>query len=451
QRVARSADRRSAFRVPDEARRDDDRARRADARSVHGWRLDRRRVHGVPHPRLATRSDPPRSRGSRVNERRKHQMTVTPTKTQEIPLVDLKAQYATIRDEIREAIDGVLESMQLTIGPNVRAFDQEWAAYCGTKHAIGVGSGTDALQLAIRAIGVSSGDEVITVSHTFFATVEAILYANARPILVDVDEKTMLMDASAVAAAITPRTKAIIPVHLYGRTVDLKPLKQIAGDRNIAIIEDAAQSHGALLDDGKKPGGGCRVSAFSFYCSKNLGAYGEAGSIVTNDDKLADDLRALREHGQSTRYYNPVVGYNARLEEIEAAILRVKLRKLDEWNARRCAIAKQYNAMLKDSGVITPEIPAGNRHVFYAYAIRVPDGRRDAMRAYLGERGIGTQIHYPVPIHMQEAANFLGYRKGRLPVDQKVADEVLSLPIYAELTDAMAERVASEVTAFMKK
>ena len=378
-------------------------------------------------------------------------MTVTPTKTQEIPLVDLKAQYATIRDEVREAIDGVLESMQLTIGPNVRAFDQEWAAYCGTKHAIGVGSGTDALQLAIRAIGVSSGDEVITVSHTFFATVEAILYANARPILVDVDEKTMLMDASAVAAAITPRTKAIIPVHLYGRTVDLKPLKQIAGDRNIAIIEDAAQSHGALLDDGKRAGSGGRVSAYSFYCSKNLGAYGEAGSIVTNDDKLADDLRALREHGQSTRYYHPVVGYNARLDEIQAAILRIKLRKLDEWNARRVAIAKKYNALLKDSGVITPDVPSGDRHVFYAYAIRVPNGRRDAMRAFLAERGIGTQIHYPVPIHMQEAANFLGYRKGDLPVTEKVAGEVLSLPIYAELTDVMVDRVASEVTAFMKK
>ena len=377
-------------------------------------------------------------------------MTVTSTKTQEIPLVDLKAQYATIRDEVRLAIDGVLDSMELTIGPNVRAFDQEWATYCGTRHAIGVGSGTDALQLAIRAIGVSSGDEVITVSHTFFATVEAILYANARPILVDVDEKTMLMDASAVAAAITPRTKAIIPVHLYGRTVDLKPLRQIAGDRNIAIIEDAAQAHGALLDDGKKAGSGGRVSAYSFYCSKNLGAYGEAGSIVTNDDKLADDLRALREHGQSTRYYHPVVGYNARLDEIQAAILRIKLRKLDEWNARRRAIAKQYNALLKDSGVITPEIPSGDRHVFYAYAIRVLHGRRDAMRAYLGERGIGTQIHYPVPIHMQEAANFLGYRKGDLPVTEKVADEVLSLPIYAELTDAMVERVASEVTSFMK-
>jgi dTDP-4-amino-4,6-dideoxygalactose transaminase len=387
---------------------------------------------------------------SHVDEKGSDHMTVT-TKTQEIPLVDLRAQYATIRDEIRPAIDEVLESMQLTIGPNVRAFDQEWAAYCGTKHAIGVGSGTDALQLAIRAIGVSSGDEVITVSHTFFATVEAIIYANARPILVDVDEKTMLMDPGAVAAAITPRTKAIIPVHLYGRTVDTKPLKKIAQDRQIAIIEDAAQSHGALLDDGKRAGSAGRVSAYSFYCSKNLGAYGEAGSIVTNDDKLADDLRALREHGQSTRYYHPVVGYNARLDELQAAILRIKLRRLDGWNARRRQIAKRYNDALKDSGVITPEIPAGDRHVFYAYAIRVTQGRRDDLRTYLGERGIGTQIHYPVPIHMQEAAQFLGYRKGDLPVTEKVAGEVLSLPMYAELTDAMVDRVASEVVAFMKK
>jgi dTDP-4-amino-4,6-dideoxygalactose transaminase len=226
---------------------------------------------------------------------------MTAVATQEIPLVDLKAQYATIRDEVRRAIDEVLESMQLTIGPNVKAFDQEFAQYIGAKHSIGVGSGTDALQLAIRACGVSGGDEVITVSHTFFATVEAILYANARPILVDVDEKTMLMDPAAVAAAITPRTKAIIPVHLYGRTVDLKPLRQIAQDRNITVIEDAAQAHGALLDDGKKAGTGGRVNCFSFYCSKNLGAYGEAGSITTNDDRLAEELRALREHGQSTR------------------------------------------------------------------------------------------------------------------------------------------------------
>jgi dTDP-4-amino-4,6-dideoxygalactose transaminase len=371
--------------------------------------------------------------------------------TQDIPLVDLKAQYATIRDEVRRAIDEVLESMQLTIGPNVRAFDKEWAEYCGTAHAIGVGSGTDALQLAIRACGVSSGDEVITVSHTFFATVEAILYANARPILVDVDERSMLMDIGSVASRITPRTKAIIPVHLYGRTVDLKPLRQLAQDHGITIIEDAAQAHGALLDDGKKAGTGGRVNCFSFYCSKNLGAYGEAGSITTNDEKLADDLRALREHGQSTRYYHPVVGYNARLDEIQAAILRIKLRRLDEWNARRQAIAARYDRLLAGTDIITPEIPSGGRHVFYCYAIRVPGGRRDALRTYLTERGVGTQIHYPVPIHLQESAQFLGYRKGDLPVTEKIADEVLSLPMYAELTDAQIERVATSVTEFMRK
>src|SRR6059036_4321139 len=333
---------------------------------------------------------------------------MTVVATQEIPLVDLRVQYATIREEVRKAIDDVLESMQLTIGPNVKAFDQEFASYIGAKHSIGVGSGTDALQLASRACGVSSGDEVITVSHTFFATVEAILYANARPILVEVDEKSMLIDPAAVAAAITPRTKAIIPVHLYGRTVDLKPLKQIAQDRNITIIEDAAQAHGALLDDGKKAGAGGRVNCFSFYCSKNLGAYGEAGSITTNDEKLAEELRALREHGQSTRYYHPVVGYNARLDEIQAAVLRIKLRRLERWNARRRELAHLYEEQLAGSGVVTPGIPTGGRHVFYAYAIRVPDGRRDALRKYLAEHGVGTQIHYPVPIHLQEAAQFLG-------------------------------------------
>jgi dTDP-4-amino-4,6-dideoxygalactose transaminase len=376
---------------------------------------------------------------------------MTAVATQEIPLVDLKAQYATIRDEVRRAIDEVLESMQLTIGPNVKAFDQEFASYIGTRHSIGVGSGTDALQLAIRACGVSGGDEVITVSHTFFATVEAILYANARPILVEVDEKTMLIDPAAVAAAITPRTKAIIPVHLYGRTVDLKPLRQIAQDRNITIIEDAAQAHGALLDDGKKAGTGGRVNCFSFYCSKNLGAYGEAGSITTNEDRLAEELRALREHGQSTRYYHPVVGYNARLDEIQAAILRIKLKRLDQWNARRRELARMYDERLKTTGVIVPEIPSDiRRHVFYTYTIRVSGGRRDDLRKYLGDRGIGTQIHYPVPIHLQQSAEFLGYRKGDMPVTERLASEVLSLPMFAELTDEQLERVADSVRTFMK-
>ncbi len=370
----------------------------------------------------------------------------------DIPLVDLRAQYATIRDEVRAAIDEVLEGMQLTIGPNVRAFDEEFAAYCATRHAIGVGSGTDALQLAIRACGVSGGDEVITVSHSFFATVEAILYANARPILVDVDERTMLMDPAAVADAMTPRTKAIVPVHLYGRTVDLAPLRRIAQDRGIAIIEDAAQAHGALLDDGRKAGSGGRAGCFSFYCSKNLGAYGEAGSITTDDDTLAEELRALREHGQSTRYYHPVVGYNARLDEIQAAILRVKLPRLEGWNDRRRQIARAYTEQLADSGVTTPELPEEpRRHVFYVYPIRVPAKKRDALRAHLADIGIGTQIHYPVPIHLQQSAEFLGYRKGDLPVTERIASEVLSIPMYAELSDDSVSRVADAIRQFMKR
>jgi dTDP-4-amino-4,6-dideoxygalactose transaminase len=376
-------------------------------------------------------------------------MTVL-TKT-DIPLVDLKAQYRTIREEVRAAIDDVLEGMQLTIGPNVKAFDEEFAAFCGAKHAIGVGSGTDALQLGIRALGISAGDEVITVSHTFFATVEAILYSGARPILVDIDEKNFNMDIAAAAQAITPRTKAIMPVHLYGRTIDMQPLLALAKDRGLQIIEDACQAHGASLDTGGRAGSAGRVSAFSFYCSKNLGAYGEAGSITTNDDDLAAELRSLREHGQSTRYYHPVVGYNARLDELQAAILRIKLRKLPEWNARRQAIARHYNEQLADSGVILPEIPAGGRHVFHVYAIRVPAAKRDPLRKSLADRGIGTGVHYPVPIHLQEASAFLGYRQGDFPVTERIAGEVVSLPMYAELTDTQVETVASAVRESMRE
>ena len=368
----------------------------------------------------------------------------------DIPLVDLKAQYRTIRDEVRPAIDAVLEGMQLNLGPNVRAFDEEYAAFCGVKHAIGVGSGTDAIQLAVRALGISAGDEVITVSHTFFATVEAILYSGARPILVDVDERTFNMDLVAATQAITPRTKAIMPVHLYGRTVDLKPLLALAKEKGLQVIEDACQAHGAMLDTGAKAGASGRVAAFSFYCSKNLGAYGEAGSLTTNDDTLATELRSLREHGQSTRYYHPVIGYNARLDEIQAAILRIKLRRLPEWNARRIAIARRYSDQLKGSGVITPEIPPGGRHVFHLYVIRVKDGQRDALRQYLADRGIGTGVHYPVPIHLQEASAFLGYRQGDFPVTERLAGEVLSLPMYAELTDAQVDTVSTAVGDFMR-
>jgi dTDP-4-amino-4,6-dideoxygalactose transaminase len=376
-------------------------------------------------------------------------MTLTTTKTQ-IPLVDLRANYRAIKDEVRAAIDEILEGMQLTIGPNVRAFDQEWAAYCGTKHAVGVGSGTDALQLAIRALGVAPGDEVITVSFSFFATAEAIFYSGARPIFVDIDETTFDIDVAQVADRITPRTKAIIPVHLYGRTAEMKRLLDVARDNNVVVIEDAAQAHGAKMDTGGKAGTAGRLSCFSFYCSKNLGAYGEAGSIVTNDDELAEAIRQLREHGQVTRYYHPIVGYNARLDEIQAAVLRIKLKRLDAWNARRRAVARLYNTLLAGSGVITPQDP-GDSHVWHIYAIRVGGGKRDALKDFLWERGIGTGIHYPVPIHLQESAQFLGYRAGELPITEKVSNEVLSLPMYPELTDDQAEYVADAVKAFLKR
>ncbi|MBM4420038.1 MAG: DegT/DnrJ/EryC1/StrS family aminotransferase [Chloroflexi bacterium] len=368
----------------------------------------------------------------------------------EIPLVDLKAQYRAIKDEVRTAIDGVLESMQLTIGPNVRAFDDEFAAYCGTKHSVGVGSGTDALHLALRALGVGVGDEVITVSFTFFATVEAILYANARPVMVDIDERTFNVDLAAVERALTPKTKAIIPVHLYGRTADLTPLLKLADSSGIPVLEDAAQAHGAYQDDGKrKAGASGRMGAFSFYCSKNLGAYGEGGSITTDDDGLAATLRSLREHGQRTRYEHPIVGHNARLDEIQAAVLRIKLRRLEQWNDARRARGARYNELLAGSGVITPELPAGKRHVMYAYVIRVPGGRRDALRAHLAEKGIGTQIHYPIPIHLQEAARSLGHKPGDLPVTERLAGEVLSIPMYPELTDVQQQYVADHIRRFM--
>ena len=376
-------------------------------------------------------------------------MTLTTTKLQ-IPLVDLRANYQGIKDEVRAAIDEILAGMQLNLGPNVRAFDKEWAAFCGSKHAIGVGSGTDALQLAIRSLGVAPGDEVITVSFSFFATAEAIFYSGARPIFVDIEERTFNIDVAQVADRITPRTKAVIPVHLYGRTADLAQLIELAKDHNIAVIEDAAQAHGAKLDSGRKAGTAGRLGCFSFYCSKNLGAYGEAGSIVTDDDALADALRQLREHGQVTRYYHPIVGYNARLDEIQAAVLRIKLKRLERWNARRREVAGLYGSLLRDSGVVTPEDP-GERHVWHIYAIRVPDGRRDSLKDFLAERGIGTGIHYPVPIHMQESAQFLGYREGELPVTERIAGEVLSLPMYPELTDEQVGYVADGVKAFMRK
>ncbi len=364
--------------------------------------------------------------------------------TQQIPLVDLAAQYATIRDEVRAAWDEVLASMRLLLGPNSEAFDAEFATMCGARHAVGVASGTDALHLILRALGLREGDEVLTPSFTFFATVEAIRYTGASPVFVDLDEASGLVDVDAALSRITSRTKAVMPVHLYGRTVPLARLRATG----VPVVEDACQAHGAALDVGGRAGSGGAAAGFSFYVSKNLGAYGEGGSITTNDDALAARVRLLRNHGQETRYESVLVGYNARIDELQAALLRVKLKRLLEWNARRREIARRYDALLADLPVRRPPLPKGEEHVFHLYVIRAP--KRDALREFLGERGIGTGIHYPIPCHLQRGAADLGWRRGSLPVTERLAGEVLSLPMYPELSDAQIERVATSVRAFYR-
>jgi dTDP-4-amino-4,6-dideoxygalactose transaminase len=366
--------------------------------------------------------------------------------TQQIPLVDLAAQYATIKDEVRAAWDEILGSMRLLLGPHSEAFDREFAALCGTRHAIGVSSGTDAVHLPLRALGVGPDDEVITPSFTFFAAIEAVRYTGARPVFVDVDEATALMNVEAALGQVTSRTKALLPVHLYGRTVPLARLRT-AG---VPVVEDACQAHGAALDVGGRAGSCGAAGAFSFYFSKNLGAYGEGGSMTTNDDALAERLRLLRNHGQVTRYESVLVGYNARIDELQAAVLRIKLRRLLEWNARRRELARSYDRLLADVPVSRPPLPKGEEHVFHLYVIRVPD-RRDALRSFLTERGIGTGVHYPIPCHLQKGAADLGWRRGSLPITERIADEVLSLPMYPELSDDQLERVVGAVRDFFRR
>lgn len=363
-----------------------------------------------------------------------------------IPLVDLKAQYEPLKVELFKAWEQVLDSMHLFLGPNLLAFEREFADFCEVEHAIGVSDGTNALHLALRAAGVGAGDEVITVAHTFIATVEAISLAGAVPVFVDIDPQTCLMDPALVEQKITPRTRAILPVHLYGQCVDMDPLLEIAARHGLVVIEDACQAHGATYK-GRKAGSMGHLAAFSFYFTKNLGAYGEGGMVTTNDAALARRVRMLRDHGSETRYYHEVVGWNGRLDEMQAAALRIKLKHLDGWNAQRRLHAQQYADALAETSVRTPVETGESSHVYHLYVIR--SARRDALRARLAERGIGTGIHYPLPIHLQQACAHLGYRRGDLPVTEQAADEILSLPMYAELTEEQIERVAAEVKEFL--
>jgi dTDP-4-amino-4,6-dideoxygalactose transaminase len=359
-----------------------------------------------------------------------------------IPFVDLKAQYASIKEEADAAIQSVLNSCQFTLGKEVAAFEEEFAAYCQTQHGVGVNSGTSALHLALLAAGVGPGDEVITVPFTFVATVAAICYTGARPVFVDADPISFNMDVTAVEAAITPRTKVILPVHLYGQMADMAAILRIARGRKLIVIEDAAQAHGAEYR-GRRAGSLGDMGCFSFYPGKNLGAYGEGGMVVTNNAEYARAIRMLRDWGAERKYEHIMKGYNFRLEAIQAAVLRVKLRHLEGWTEARRSAAARYDRLLAGSGVHTPSASSFRRHVYHIYAIRTP--HRQRLQQALGEQGIQTGIHYPAPIHFLPAYSDLGYIGGQFPHSEKAAAEVLSLPIFPELTQDQCERVCQAV------
>jgi len=359
-----------------------------------------------------------------------------------IPLVDLQAQFRIIRPEIMGAIEGVLESMQLFLGPQSQEFEREFSQFCGCSHGVGLSTGTDALALALRACDIGPGDEIITVANTFIATVEAIALVGARPVFVDIDPETYTMDWRQLDRVLTSRTRAIIPVHLYGHPVDMQPVLDFAQSHGLRVIEDASQAHGATYK-GQRVGSMGDIGCFSLYFSKNLGAYGEAGICVTNDAKLAESLRKLRDHGSLIRYQHEVLGVNARMDEIQAAVLRVKLGYLEGWNAARQAHARFYTEQLQGVVEAVPVVQPWATHVYYMYVVQVRE--RSYFRNALQQEGIATGIHYPTPIHLQPACASYGYARGLLPVTEDVTERIVSLPLYAELTDEQLQAVVNAV------
>jgi len=349
-----------------------------------------------------------------------------------VPYFDLKAQYRTLRDDILAALDGVCQHASFILGEEVAQFEKEFAAYCEVAHCVALNTGTSALHLALLGVGVQPGDEVITSPNTFIATAEAISYTGARPVFVDIDPATGNIDPRGIEAALTPRTRAIVPVHLYGRPADLEAILAIAAPRRIAVVEDACQAHGARWR-GRRAGSIGRAAAFSFYPGKNLGAYGEGGALTTNDERLAQHARVLRHHGETSRYVHAHVGYNYRMDGFQGAVLRVKLRHLEAWTARRREIARLYRAQLAGTGVRLPEDRAGDDCVYHLFVAWVD--QRDAVRAALAERGVDTAIHYPHPLHLQAAYAGLGYAPGSFPHAERAAAQVLSLPLFPEMSD----------------
>jgi dTDP-4-amino-4,6-dideoxygalactose transaminase len=355
-----------------------------------------------------------------------------------IPFVDLKAQYGAIKGEVNAAIQHVLDTCEFTLGSEVAAFEEEFAAYCEAPHAIGVNTGTSALHLALLAAGIGPGDEVITVPFTFVATVSAICYTGATPVLVDVDPRTFTIDVDAIEPAITKRTRAIVPVHLYGHPADMDPIMALARKHGLAVIEDACQAHGARYK-ARRVGSIGDAGCFSFYPGKNLGAYGEGGMVVTSRADYRRTIRMLRDWGAETKYHHVLKGYNYRLEGVQAAVLRVKLRHLDAWTDARRTAARRYDELLAGSGIATPAVMPWASHVYHIYAVRSPD--RAAWQSAMSRRGIHTGIHYPTPVHLLPAFADLGYPAGAFPHAERAASEVLSLPLFAELTVQQSEEV----------
>ena len=366
-------------------------------------------------------------------------------KTMQVPFIDLKSQYQALAPEIDIAMANVIENSAFILGSEVSLFEQEFAAYCETKYAVGVDSGTSAIELALRAYGIGAGDEVITAANTFIATALAISYTGARPVLVDIDPQSYNIDVDLMADAITAKTRAVIPVHLYGQPADMDPTLQIARQKDLVVIEDACQAHGAKYK-GRRTGSLGDAAAFSFYPAKNLGAFGDAGMVVTQDEEVAENIRILRDVGQRRKYHHEVKGYNHRLDSLQAAVLRVKLKHLDEWNAARRQNASLYNQFFAGSQVLTPVESDFAEHVYHLFIVRVED--REGLQEHLAGRKIYTGIHYPIPIHLQRAYQELDYRRGDFPITEQYADQILSLPMFPEMVVEQVQHVADAVIAY---
>lgn len=363
----------------------------------------------------------------------------------QIPLVDLKAQYLSIKKEIDEAIQRVLNKCNFIMGDEVKEFEEELASFCSAKYAVGVSSGTDALLLALKAINIQPGDEVITVPNTFIATTEAITMAGGKIKFVDIDEETFNIDTNKIESAITNKTRAILPVHLYGQPANMDPIIDVAKKYNLKVIEDAAQAHGAEYNN-KRVGALGDIGIFSFYPGKNLGAYGDAGAVVTNDPDISNKIAMLRNHGRTKKYEHEYEGYNCRLDTLQAAILRVKLKYINSWNEARRNHASSYRKLLQNTDIILPTEQKDNKHIYHIFAVRTAD--RDNLLNKLKNEGIGAGIHYPIPLHLQPAYRYLGYKAGDFPITEKCAREIISLPMYPELDEVKIKKIAEAISKF---